>query len=321
MRDRRRRRCLGTPRAARCVGTPKGAGHDLARTSYRNQAGASCRTRPSGRRLRGRRPPARNPPQTRARARTTDTVEQGRAPVRRRALGAARTAGARRVHLHAPSARRDRAPPAGASRRDARGPGRVRGTRPRHDRPRRAGHPARRASVRLAVAAAAGGRGGSHGRRSELRRSAVPVDRPRHADGRPRRLRDRAAPEPSLHAGHLRVGLLRRQRQHDGQDRAPARDAERRRDLPPPSALRRARRLPDLERRPRRSRDARGRRHARHRERLRPHRDGGAHPPRRRRAVRAAAVRDGRRDVGDRGRHAQDALCDAPRHGHDDGRP
>ena len=67
--------------------------------------------------------------------------------------------------------------------------------------------------------------------------------------------------------------------------------------------------------------DARGRRRAGDRERLRPHRNGRAHPSGRRRADRTAAVRDGRRDVGDRRRHAEDALRDASRHGDDDGRP
>ena len=76
------------------------------------------------------------------------------------------------------------------------------------------------------------------------RRDAI-GDRPGAA---PDRLRPAAAPEPALHARHERLALRRRLAQPDVLAGAPARDAERRGDLPLPPALPR-RRLRDLVRR------------------------------------------------------------------------
>ena len=68
------------------------------------------------------------------------------------------------------------------------------------------------------------------------------------AGAAPDRLRPAAAPEPALHARHERLALRRRLAQPDVLAGAPARDAERRGDLPLPPALPR-RRLRDLVRR------------------------------------------------------------------------
>ena len=126
----------------------------------------------------------------------------------------------------------------------------------------------------------------------------------------------RAAPEPAVHARPERLALRRRLAQPDVLAGAPARDAQRRGDLPLPPALPR-RRLPDLvrRRRPRLGqRPPRGRRHDARRRRRRPRRDGraehgpcGQHPRAEHVRGRRGAARDRRADAARAGR-------DAPRH-------
>ena len=127
----------------------------------------------------------------------------------------------------------------------------------------------------------------------------------------------RAAAEPALHARHERLDLRRRVAQPDVLAGAPARDAERRGDLPLPPALPR-RRLPDLvrRRRPRLGHGAdRGRRHDARRRRRRPRRHGRAQHRARGEHPRQEHVRGGRGAARDRRADAARARRDAPRHG------
>ena len=127
----------------------------------------------------------------------------------------------------------------------------------------------------------------------------------------------RAAPEPALHPRHERLDLRRRLAQPDVLAGTPARDPERRGDLPLPPALPR-RRLPDLvrRRRPRLGlRAAGGRRHHAGRRRRRPRRHGRAQHGARGQHPREEPVRGRRRSARDRRADAAGARGDAPRHG------
>ena len=134
---------------------------------------------------------------------------------------------------------------------------------------------------------------------------------------RPDRLRPGAAAEPALHARHERLAVRRGVAQPDVLAGTPARDAERRGDLPLPSALPR-RRLRDLvrRRRPRLGHGAHGgRRHDAGRRWRRPRRHGraidragGEHPRRQHVREGCGAARDRRPD-------AARASSHAPRHG------
>ena len=131
------------------------------------------------------------------------------------------------------------------------------------------------------------------------------------------RLRDRAAAESALHAGHERVDLRRRLDQQHVLACAEEGDAQRRGRLPLPPALPRQG-LPDLVRRLRSRlgrRDDRGRRHHARGRGRRPRRPGRAHHRPRRQHPRQEPLRGRRRAARDRRPDAERPGGDAPRHG------
>ena len=227
----------------------------------------------------------------RPRARAADADQQGRAPVRRRAVGEARAAGARRVRRHAP---RDRGVTVlhlqDLLAADARGRRGLRASRPRHDRPRGARQAPWGARPRLALAVAAGRRGrrvssaASASATCRSPRRASSPRRPTLTTSRSRRCRTTSSPATPPR-GSTTASASTRWRSRPARARRVNVDAIYRHH--PLFAGRDD--FHDLERRARRARDARGRRHPRHRQRLRPRRHGRAHPPGRRRAARPAA--------------------------------
>ena len=175
----------------------------------------------------------------------------------------------------------------------------------------------RRAAPGVADRDAGGGAGDAPDRRHHGARAARRDPVGDRAGAAPDRLRAAAAPEPALHPRHERLDLRRRLAQPDVLAGAPARDAQRRGDLPLPPALPR-RRLPDLVRRRRPRLGPRadgGRRHDARRRRRRPRRHGRAQHGARGQHPREEHVRRGRGAAGHRRADAARAGRDAPRHG------
>ncbi len=176
------------------------------------------------RRLRDRPAAAGHPAPPRPRNDTPHTHQQGRAPLRRRAVGQARPRRARRVRRCPAGPRSARAPPGGPAHRDVgrhrgaaarAGPG-LRRTRVRHPRHRPAPH-----VLRLTGA----GRPDRlpHRRRHEggTARAHGPDTERTTARHGARRLPPRAAAQPSVHPRHLVLGVRRRERQPDEQTGTP----------------------------------------------------------------------------------------------------